>query len=92
MIERGRGVGSELLRRPWWDGVVLFEHRIRQAWVNVNAGYRGVCLVVKSNVMYGSGIVARAGIEAVGRIRSLLLYSLLLPGKARRTRSISGVQ
>jgi hypothetical protein len=43
MIERGRGVGSEQLRRPWWDGVVLSEHRIRQAWVDVNAGYRTGC-------------------------------------------------
>ena len=43
MIERERGVGIELLRRPWWDGVVLSEHRIRQAWVDVNAGYRGGC-------------------------------------------------
>jgi len=40
MIGRGRGVGSEQLRRPWWDGAVLFEHRIRQAWADVNAGCR----------------------------------------------------
>jgi hypothetical protein len=42
-IERGCGVGSGLLRRPWWDCVVLFEHRIRQALVDVNAGYRSGC-------------------------------------------------